>query len=229
MGPPLCKLTGATPPAKARQGYQQFMHESYESVIEPIVRARWNATAVADDGSTLRTKKGINAIFGPPWRRAKDEAVQAKDEYLKHLKEGPSKAPEERQEVNALDNLGAFMSTLLREIYEHTGLVSSRFLVVPIPNHAGELRNLTCVVWRTAISGGGRLYVSAVDEGTLRGDVLDFMKEWLKDVYTQEQCDEAALAPDDGLAGAKYRFDDDQDLGFVHVGNPDLGLGRELV
>ncbi|KAK6997417.1 hypothetical protein R3P38DRAFT_2797729 [Favolaschia claudopus] len=230
----LCKLTGTAPPAKARQAYQQYMHESYESVIEPVVRARWNATGADEDGG-LRTKKGIDANFRATVarelfhelpaneqdalrQRAKDEATRAKEEYIKHLKAGPSKAPEDRQKC--IDNLGVFMSTLLREIYDHTGLVSFAVFGGPIPNHGGELRNLTVAHGRSLGAGGCTfpLWMKA----RFGHDVLDFMKEWLKGVYTKEQCEEAALpTPDDVLAGATYRIDDEEDLGFVDVGNSD--------
>ncbi|KAK6966283.1 hypothetical protein R3P38DRAFT_2591165, partial [Favolaschia claudopus] len=194
----LCKLTGTGPPAKARQGYQQYMHESYDSVIEPVVRARWNATGADDDGA-LRTKKGIDANFRATVarelfqelpaneqdalrQRAKAEATRGKEEYLKHLKAGPSKAPEERQKC--IDNLGAFMSTLLREIYDHTGLVSFAVFGGPIPNHGGELRNLTVAHGRSLGAGGCTfpLWMKA----RFGHDVLDFMKEWLKGVYSEQ-------------------------------------------
>ncbi|KAK7018521.1 hypothetical protein R3P38DRAFT_2784330 [Favolaschia claudopus] len=231
----LCKLTGMNPPSKARQGYQQYMNESYDTIIEPVVRARWNAQTVGEDGTSLRTTKRIDANFRATVARelfkelpeeeqdalrsrAKDEAQRAKDEYATKLKEGPSKDPAERQKC--IDQLGAFMAILLREIYEHTGLVSFAVFGGPVPNHGGELRTLTVAHGRDLRPGGTTFPLWA--KARFGRDVLDFMKEWLKGVYTKQQCEESALPDaDDALAGAKYRIDDHEDLGWSRVDGAD--------
>ncbi|KAJ6542992.1 hypothetical protein B0H19DRAFT_1268179 [Mycena capillaripes] len=59
----LAKLAGINSPPKARQAFQQYMHESYETEIGPAVQARWGATNVEEDGVTARTKKGPDTPF----------------------------------------------------------------------------------------------------------------------------------------------------------------------
>lgn len=90
------------------------MHESYETEIAPAVRARWQASSVEEDGTTLKTKKGPDAPFRAKVarelfselseedqeglrRQAKADAQQARQEYMKAMKDGPSKCPEDRQ------------------------------------------------------------------------------------------------------------------------------------
>ncbi|KAJ7702595.1 hypothetical protein B0H16DRAFT_1748211 [Mycena metata] len=58
----LAKLAGVTAPPKARQAFQQYMHESYEADIAPAVRARWDASLV-DDSGNARQSKGPDAPF----------------------------------------------------------------------------------------------------------------------------------------------------------------------
>ncbi|KAJ7278657.1 hypothetical protein C8J57DRAFT_1502502 [Mycena rebaudengoi] len=59
----MAKLAGINSPPKARQAFQQYMHESYKSEIAPVVAARWGATFVQGDGATLKQNRGPNAPF----------------------------------------------------------------------------------------------------------------------------------------------------------------------
>lgn len=110
----LAKLAGINSPPKARQAFQQFMHESYERDIEPIVEARWAASCVESDGVTLKTKKRPDAPFRAKVARdlfkelsakdqdglrarAKEEAKEAREAYVGAMKKGPSKDPAARQ------------------------------------------------------------------------------------------------------------------------------------
>ncbi|KAJ7682270.1 hypothetical protein DFH06DRAFT_1388772 [Mycena polygramma] len=112
--PLLYNLAGINGPPKARQAFQQYMVESYEAEIAPVVDARWKSTFLEDDGVTLKTKKNHNTAFRAKIaremydklskerqdgikRRLKEAAQQAKDEYTRTMKSGPSKAPEGRQ------------------------------------------------------------------------------------------------------------------------------------
>ncbi|KAJ7884949.1 hypothetical protein B0H13DRAFT_2343382 [Mycena leptocephala] len=105
----LAKLAGINSPPKARQAFQQYMHESYEQEIAPTVKARWESSCVEADGTTLR-KGGPNAPFRALVaremfsqltteeqdglrRHAKEEAQEARELYMKAMKSGPSKAP----------------------------------------------------------------------------------------------------------------------------------------
>ncbi|KAJ7119389.1 hypothetical protein C8R46DRAFT_1238661 [Mycena filopes] len=164
LGNLLAKLAGINSPPKARQAFQQYMHESYETDIAPAVKARWEA-AISDIDTTSETLPNIKKKKGPdaPFRakvarelfrelseddqeglrrRAKEEAQKAREEYLAAMKQGPSKTPEARQKC--IDNLGQFMATVLRGVTEYTGLHGVAIFGGPMPVHGGELRTLHC-------------------------------------------------------------------------------------
>ncbi|KAK6992474.1 hypothetical protein R3P38DRAFT_2416383, partial [Favolaschia claudopus] len=232
----LAKLSGITPPHKARQGFQQYMRESYDSDIEPVVQARWQATCTGDDGTTLRTK-GMDANFRASVARdlfkelpveeqdalrlrARQEALSAREEYELKARAPPSKSPEDKQ--RCIDNLGPFMTNVLRGVHDHTGL--SAFVVFggPIPAQGGELRTVT-VSYGRSLGAGGCFFPQWVKPRFDR-DVLDFMREWLKTAYTPKDCEEAALTPpqsEDLLEGARYRMSDTDDLGWGKSANSD--------
>ncbi|KAJ7615784.1 hypothetical protein DFH06DRAFT_1343554 [Mycena polygramma] len=108
----LAKLSGFTSPPKARQAYQQFMKEAYDSHIAPLVAQRW--AAELSDGSNVQTKKNPDAAFRSKiarevfgsltdaeraayGSRAKEEAQAARAVYDAGLNNPPSKAPAEKQ------------------------------------------------------------------------------------------------------------------------------------
>ncbi|KAK7016887.1 hypothetical protein R3P38DRAFT_3202181 [Favolaschia claudopus] len=110
----LSKLAGIKSPPKARQGFQQYMHESYEAEIKPVVDAKWKSRLVEDDGTSLRTAKAPNAPFRAQVARelfrelpedeqnalvlrAKEEAAEERREYAELMKGPPSRAPKDRQ------------------------------------------------------------------------------------------------------------------------------------
>jgi hypothetical protein len=89
------------------------MHKSYEKEIAPVVAARWQASCVESDGTTLR-KGTPNAPFRAQVaremynelgedeqaglrQRAREDAQEARDAYVRAMKSPPSKAPEDRQ------------------------------------------------------------------------------------------------------------------------------------
>ncbi|KAJ7041282.1 hypothetical protein C8F04DRAFT_1177458 [Mycena alexandri] len=53
----LTKLTGLTAPPKARQAYQQFMHESHAEKIAPVVAERWAEARASNDPTTAGRKE----------------------------------------------------------------------------------------------------------------------------------------------------------------------------
>jgi hypothetical protein len=108
----LAKLSGVHAPPKARQGYQQFMHECYAERIDPIVKQRWAETQGA--GASVPVSKEPNAPFRAQIARevfaalpesekqqysarAKAEAAAAHGAFEKSLKDPSSKAPADRQ------------------------------------------------------------------------------------------------------------------------------------
>ncbi|KAJ7078635.1 hypothetical protein C8R43DRAFT_1143374 [Mycena crocata] len=233
----LAKLAGVNSPPKARQAFQQYMHESYDTDIGPAVAARWAAKGVEDDGRALKVKKGPDAPFRAQvarelfaelsaeeqealGARAKEEARVAREEYNNAMKQGPSKSPEERQ--RCINNLGSFMSSILRGVSDYTGLHSFAVFGGPIPEHGGEIRTLHVSHGRNL--GGSPVQFPYWAKPRFNREVLDFMKEFLQTSFTPAECAEAALhtlEAGDALSGAKYTLPpDDQDLGF---GNVDAG------
>ncbi|KAK7016973.1 hypothetical protein R3P38DRAFT_2541696, partial [Favolaschia claudopus] len=222
----LAKLSGIKSPPKARQGFQQYMHEAYDTEIRPVVEARWKAELVEADGVTLKTGKGPNAPFRAQvarelyqelsdeereglMKRAKDEAAAQREEYLQKMKGPPSKTPKDRQ--ICIDNLGTFMTEVLKGVYEYTGLSSFVVFGGPIPVYDGDLRTFPVAYGRNLEPMPSHFPQWA--KPRFGRDVLDFMRDWLKTAYTPQQCAEAALPKDnaddddDPLSRAKYRID----------------------
>ncbi|KAK7053866.1 hypothetical protein R3P38DRAFT_2369119, partial [Favolaschia claudopus] len=195
----LSKLAGIKSPPKARQGFQQYMHESYDAEIKPVVEARWKARLVEEDGvDSLKTGKAPNAPFraqvaremfkelGDDERdalaqRAKDEAADQRREYLELMKGPPSKAPKNRQAC--IDNLGTFMTEVLKGVYEYTGLSCFAVFGGPIPMYDGDLRTLTVAYGRN--QEPNPCHFPQWSKARFGQDVLDFMRDWLKTAYSQ--------------------------------------------
>ncbi|KAJ7766820.1 hypothetical protein B0H16DRAFT_1453834 [Mycena metata] len=153
----LAKLAGVTSPPKARQAFQQYMHESYEAEIAPAVRARWDASILDDSGNTRQAKapdapfraKVARELFSELSdeeqeglrQRAKAEAQEARETYIAAMKAGPSKSPEDRQKC--IDRLGPFVSEFLRGVSEYTGLHSFAVFGGPMPKYGGEIWTVT--------------------------------------------------------------------------------------
>lgn len=106
----IAKLAGINSPPKARQAFQQYMHESYETDIARAVQARWESEILDKDkprkgpDAPFRAKVARELFSGLPSaeqdalrERAKQEAQKAREEYVAALKAGPSKSPEARQ------------------------------------------------------------------------------------------------------------------------------------
>ncbi|KAJ7603089.1 hypothetical protein DFH06DRAFT_1152162 [Mycena polygramma] len=149
----LAKLSGINNPPKARQAYQEFMHEAYEEKVAPVVAERW-ATSVSS-GSNVQTSKGPDGpfrakiareVFGDLsaaeresyGARAKAAAAEARALYEKLMNDPPSTRPEDRQKC--IDSVGTFLGPVLQGIHERTGMHSTVILGGPVPKFAGDLR-----------------------------------------------------------------------------------------
>ncbi|KAJ7627914.1 hypothetical protein DFH06DRAFT_1338742 [Mycena polygramma] len=202
----LAKLSGLTVPLKARQGWQQYMHELYQTEIAPLVPGRWAADSIKPDGSVRIGQP--NAPFRaalarelfdnlPEDRqtairlRAKNEAKEAKQKYEKGMKDGPSKSPEARQDC--IDKFGRFVVPIMRGLQEATGLQGFLMLGGPIPRFNGEL---------------GTIHLSV---GTNLASIPTLFPGWDK-AYTTEQCAEARLLPVGDPLGGLYKFDPDNNI-----------------
>ncbi|KAJ7614713.1 hypothetical protein DFH06DRAFT_1146232 [Mycena polygramma] len=208
----LAKLSGVSVPPKARQAYQQFMHEEYEEKVAPVVIDRWASTAPS--GSSVQTAKGPDGpfrakiareVFGALseserqeyGRRAKDAAAQARAEFEKIMNEPPSQRPEDKQKC--IESVGAFLGPVLQGIHDRTGMHSTVVLGGPVPKFGGELRSIY-------VSYGRNKSANPVHFPAWAGDrfngYLELMKEYLGTAFTAEDIDASRLQ--DQLGQAKY-------------------------
>ncbi|KAJ7082834.1 hypothetical protein C8R43DRAFT_1142779, partial [Mycena crocata] len=105
----LSKLSGLTAPPKARQAYQQFMHDSWDK-IAPEVAKRWQEQQDLEGGKQGKSPKMgftsavsrelFNALSAGERQdlaaTAKKEAAEAKAAYKASMERPPSQAPEDR-------------------------------------------------------------------------------------------------------------------------------------
>ncbi|KAJ7607461.1 hypothetical protein DFH06DRAFT_987601, partial [Mycena polygramma] len=151
----VAQLSGIQKPPKARQAYQQFMHEEYDTVIGPEVAAKW--AEQASQGSNLQTSKTPNGPFrsliarqmfadlsqserAAYGARAKEEAADAREAYETAMKAPPSKAPEERDRCIAA--VGKFLGPIMKGVFDRTGMHCCFLMGGPVPKFGGELRTI---------------------------------------------------------------------------------------
>ncbi|KAJ6485880.1 hypothetical protein C8R45DRAFT_285478 [Mycena sanguinolenta] len=101
----------------------------------------------------------------------------------------PLKNPADRQ--RCIDNLGDFMSTILRGVGEHTGLHAVCIFGGPIPQFNRELKTVVVAHGKNRNPKPRNFPPWAKARG--RFDVLDFMKEYLHTAFTTEECLKVAL------------------------------------
>ncbi|KAJ6586798.1 hypothetical protein DFH09DRAFT_1307912 [Mycena vulgaris] len=189
----LAKLAGINSPLKARQVFQQYMHESYKAKIGPAVKACWEGLCVEEDSATLRSKKGPDAPFQVQVTRAWEEAQTARAAYLKAMK--------------CIDNLGVFIWVILRGVCNYTGLQSFAVFGGPIPQFNGEIRTVHVSYGRN--HGAVPSHFLNWLKTRFNRKVLDFMKEYLQTAFTPVKCAESAIPAEeeDPLAQAKRGFE----------------------
>ncbi|KAF8122740.1 hypothetical protein K438DRAFT_1792965 [Mycena galopus ATCC 62051] len=159
----LSKLSGLKTPPKARQAYQQFMHEKVAE-IAAIVDIRWKEKSINADGSanTGKPKAPFRSAVAREMfeelpsskrdayaKRATEEARAAKEAYTKALEAGPSKSPEARQ--RCIDNFGKFIAPIMKGIFDYTGLHGHIVLGGPMPRYNGELGTIQCVLFYSSM------------------------------------------------------------------------------
>ncbi|KAJ7837457.1 hypothetical protein B0H13DRAFT_2368128 [Mycena leptocephala] len=158
----LAKLSGLQSPPKARQAYQQFMHESYAEKIAPIVAERWAKKLEDDAGNPDRTKEpkaGFRAqvareVFAELPKseqdniagRAKDEAATRRKAYQDALKTPASEGPSEARK---------FVGPLCAESRSTLGCIPVLIVGGPVPKFSGELRTIHVAYGRNI---GGVIY-----------------------------------------------------------------------
>ncbi|KAJ7919820.1 hypothetical protein B0H13DRAFT_1868234 [Mycena leptocephala] len=175
-------------PLKARQAYQQFMHERYHEDIAPIV----SEAEVAQD---LFNKLPEEERAGYA-ARAKEEAMHTHERYEDDMKKATSRHP---RIAKCIDGVGSFLGPILQGIHERTGLHATVVLGGPIPSYGGELKTIYASYGHTK-SGIAHFPDWAKGRWNI---VLDLMKEYLQVAFSKQDQVEAAL-PENMLAGAKY-------------------------
>ncbi|KAJ7780823.1 hypothetical protein DFH07DRAFT_950048 [Mycena maculata] len=224
----LAQLVGLKSPPKARQAYQQFMHEEYTTKVSAVVDKQWaaangatgmlNTTAKPNGAFRAKVARDMFAELTVTERlayatRAKEEGKAAREAYDKAMKAGPSKSPEARQKC--IENVGAFLGPILQGIQERTGLHSVTILGGPIPKYDGELR---CVYMAY-----GRNKTAAAEHFPQWGkqrfdDVLALMVEYLKTAFTDQDIEDARP---NGLEGALYTMKPDPPVSDSDSGDSD--------
>ncbi|KAJ7051045.1 hypothetical protein C8F01DRAFT_1342962 [Mycena amicta] len=194
----LAMATNIHPPNKARQGYQQWMHERYAEDIAEAVKGRWLAK---HDGEapTTAPSPGFQATVARALfkelpvdvqedykARAKKEAAEKRAEYKTMLKNWPGKTPHDRQ--HAINNLGRFLRRIMKGIADATGLHVLFMAGGPIPQYGGACERVAYGTNHAAVP------VSFPNWDKDRfGGVVGLMKEYLKTAFSTEQCAAAAL------------------------------------
>ncbi|KAJ6489345.1 hypothetical protein C8R47DRAFT_1215692 [Mycena vitilis] len=89
-------LSGVKSPPKARQAYQQFMHEDYDEKVAPVVVEKW--AQKCSEGSNVQTAKGPNGAFRALIARQifgeLAQSEKARSAYEAAMKATPSKHQE---------------------------------------------------------------------------------------------------------------------------------------
>ncbi|KAJ7479676.1 hypothetical protein FB451DRAFT_1395243 [Mycena latifolia] len=203
----LARLSSIKQLPKARQGYQQFMHEQYKMTIAPVVAEKWAETAAP--GNSVQTAKDPNGPFRAkvarelfatlPEEEQSVFAARAKSEAAKP----PSKAPVDRQDC--IDRLGTFLAPVLQGIQELTGLHLVVVLRGPMPNYGDELKTIYVSYGRIQSARVLHFPEWAKD---CWNSVLDLMKEYLAVVFSAQEKEKVAI-PEALLTGAKYTIPPD--------------------
>ncbi|KAK6992844.1 hypothetical protein R3P38DRAFT_2801578 [Favolaschia claudopus] len=214
----MANLSGVTAPPKALQAYQQFMRESYEEKVLPVVTERWEREKIDSTRISERSKEpkaGFRAevasqVFAalPAEERkaiadrAKAEAAVAKTDFLEILKSPPSQSPAARQ--RCIDAVADFVGPILQGLHSHTGLHATLIMGGPIPMYNGDIRTLH-------VSYGRNLTVLGPHwpqwDKARFAEVTKFMVDYLHTAYTPQECAQASLNGGVDLTGAQYTID----------------------
>ncbi|KAJ7789807.1 hypothetical protein B0H14DRAFT_2626821 [Mycena olivaceomarginata] len=215
----LGQLSGIKNTSKARQAYQQFMHESASEVAK-AVDERWAENWIKPDGSA--NTKGPNVHFRAQvacelfaemsddekegYRtRAAAEATAAKEAYKSALEKGPSKDPASQQ--RCINQFRKFMGPIMKGVQEYTGLQGFVVLGGPMPKYNREVGTLHLTVGRNQAAAPTTF---PGYDGHQCDALIDVYTKYLGTVYLSQDCAEAALPSEGSLNNAAYSFNDDE-------------------
>ncbi|KAK7013742.1 hypothetical protein R3P38DRAFT_3277582 [Favolaschia claudopus] len=222
----LANLSGVTAPPKALQAYQQFMKESYDEKIAPVVAERWESEKQDKTKLAERSKEpkaGFRAevarqVFGnlpdderkAVAERAKQQGADSKALYLRELQATPSQSPADRQ--RCIDAVPDFVGPILQGLHAHTGMHATLIMGGPVPMYDGELRTLHVSYGRNRTVLGP--HWPQWDKARF-SEVTKFMTDYLRTAYTPQECAQSALNATPDFSGATYTMhnapDDESD------------------
>ncbi|KAF7975994.1 hypothetical protein HWV62_8158 [Athelia sp. TMB] len=212
----LTQLTGlAKPPQRARQGWQQFMHERNDDVIGPAVSAAWQkkiADGLEDeDANNVSFRAEIarklfkelsveeQAVYMDNAKKAKEVAMADYKQAVARALSKESRSPALRQQC--LDNVASFMGPIMQGLRDMTGY---HWLLIgggPTPRLEGEIG--TVHLHAGLNLANVPMHWRQWDETRFNSGVVAFFKEYLNTCFTPEDCTAAAL-PSASLDGASY-------------------------
>ncbi|KAJ7204375.1 hypothetical protein GGX14DRAFT_646833 [Mycena pura] len=212
----LAKLSGVTKPKKARQAYQQFMHEKYEAVVDLAITEAWAEECRKPNPSGRPGPKAPDADFhantahrffaqlsateqNEYCERAASKAKSRLDEYEQALKDGPSLEPAARQKC--IENAAQFLGPILQRICDCTSLQGIVMLGGPLPGNNGKIGTVHVTLGQNLAPVPASFPAWAGEH--FNKEVLGVFKKYLRTAYTDEEIKEAALDP---LADAQYRI-----------------------
>nr|GAT48535.1 predicted protein [Mycena chlorophos] len=196
------RLSGYTRPKKRRQGYQQYMRESWD-ILRPIIDYKWEEYKLRNaEAAGKGHKAGFRAAVVRPLFQQLDESVRKalearakaecdaeNAEYDAALRRAPDKSPEGR--LRALKNVPDFAGQVLQEIFNTTGCHATIIYGGPDPEQGGDIivrhisigRNLTAE----------RNHWGVWDPSRFKKQVAGFFAEYLQTAYTEADCASSAL------------------------------------
>ncbi|KAJ7049776.1 hypothetical protein C8F01DRAFT_1264804 [Mycena amicta] len=218
----MLNLVEAKPPTRATPGLQQFMHEDWESIIQPEVRQRWNERLTQLPTEERVDKQGKQ--LPPPltmgtevarelWavmpgeeqavyrKHAAAEAKSVKDTWEETTKDWPPKDPASRQ--YAIDHIEVVLQKVMTQISRMTGLHVLVMLGGPIPYHHGDIGTQDYYY-------GENLAPSPVpfnewDKDHFEANIRAKMKAYLHTAFTPTDCAAASLPEDECIGGSQAR------------------------
>ncbi|KAJ7073669.1 hypothetical protein C8F01DRAFT_1360496 [Mycena amicta] len=218
----MLKLVEAQPPSRATPGLQQFMHEDWESTIQPEVRRRWNERL-----NELPPEQRVDKYskpLPPPltmgtevarelWadmgeekqdvyrKHAAAEAKSVKETWDQTTKDWPPKDPASRQ--YAIDHIELVLQKVMTQIANMTGLHVLVMLGGPIPYYHGDIGTQDYYY-------GENLAPSPVsfnewDKEHFEANIRAKMKAYLHTAFTPADCAAASLPEDECIGGSRAR------------------------
>ncbi|KAF7966208.1 hypothetical protein HWV62_39670 [Athelia sp. TMB] len=214
----LAQLSGiAKPPQRARQGWQQFMHERNDDVVGPAVNAAWQAKQAeglrSSDKNNMSYRADIartiynnlssdeQAMYMNNARKDKDAAIAAYKLAVERALCKDNRSPAQRQ--TCLDNVAAFMAPIMHGLKDMTGYHWVLLGGGPTPRLDGEIGTVH-------LNAGFNqshtpMYWRQWDEGRFDQNVISFFKEYLETSFGPDDIAGAALSPA-SLDDAPYKL-----------------------